>query len=102
MPSVQRARELFSSLRVRLVFFVNEEPPFFKTDRMGSLVYARRLSASGERAIVYMGRITKRKGLETLMEALENDEVAVAISGYARLGLFVLQMKIAAGLRAVL
>jgi len=35
--------------RVRLVFFVNEEPPFFKTDRMGSLVYARCLAASGER-----------------------------------------------------
>jgi hypothetical protein len=35
--------------RVRLVFFVNEEPPFFKTGRMGSLVYARRLMASGER-----------------------------------------------------
>jgi Zn-dependent M28 family amino/carboxypeptidase len=35
--------------RVRLAFFVNEEPPFFKTERMGSLVYARRLAASGER-----------------------------------------------------
>ncbi|HEY0311640.1 MAG TPA: M28 family peptidase [Allosphingosinicella sp.] len=38
-----------AGLRVRLVFFVNEEPPFFKTGRMGSLVYARRLRASGER-----------------------------------------------------
>ena len=35
--------------RVRIVFFVNEEPPFFKTERMGSLVYARRLAATGER-----------------------------------------------------
>ena len=34
---------------VRFVFFVNEEPPFFKTDRMGSLVYARRSRQSGER-----------------------------------------------------
>jgi Zn-dependent M28 family amino/carboxypeptidase len=28
---------------LRLVAFVNEEPPYFKTDRMGSLVYARQL-----------------------------------------------------------
>ena len=37
-----------ASLRVRLVLFVNEEPPFFKTELMGSLVYARRLQAAGE------------------------------------------------------
>lgn len=36
-------------LRIRLALFVNEEPPFFQTDRMGSLLYARRLKASGER-----------------------------------------------------
>jgi Zn-dependent M28 family amino/carboxypeptidase len=34
---------------IRLVFFANEEPPFFKTDRMGSLVYANGLIASGEK-----------------------------------------------------
>jgi Zn-dependent M28 family amino/carboxypeptidase len=28
---------------VRLVLFVNEEPPFFQTDNMGSVVYARQL-----------------------------------------------------------
>ncbi|HEX8239577.1 MAG TPA: M28 family peptidase [Allosphingosinicella sp.] len=38
-----------STLRIRLVLFVNEEPPWFKTDRMGSLVYARALKRSGER-----------------------------------------------------
>jgi hypothetical protein len=37
-----------ASVRIRLVLFVNEEPPFFKTELMGSLVYARRLKASGE------------------------------------------------------
>jgi Zn-dependent M28 family amino/carboxypeptidase len=37
-----------SSLRIRLVLFVNEEPPYFKTELMGSLVYARRLKESGE------------------------------------------------------
>ncbi len=37
-----------SSLRIRLVLFVNEEPPFFKTDLMGSLVYARGLKQTRE------------------------------------------------------
>jgi hypothetical protein len=37
-----------SRLRLRLVLFVNEEPPFFKTGAMGSLAYARALKASGE------------------------------------------------------
>ena len=37
-----------ASLRIRFALFVNEEPPFFKTELMGSLVYARRLKASGE------------------------------------------------------
>jgi Zn-dependent M28 family amino/carboxypeptidase len=34
---------------LRFVAFVNEEPPFFMTDAMGSLVYARRCRARGER-----------------------------------------------------
>jgi hypothetical protein len=34
---------------LRFVCFVNEEPPFFQTDRMGSRVYARRCKARGER-----------------------------------------------------
>ena len=37
-----------SSLRIRLVLFVNEEPPFFKTEQMGSLVYAKALKQTGE------------------------------------------------------
>jgi hypothetical protein len=37
--------------RVRLVLFVNEEPPYFATDDMGSLRYARSLAASGERVV---------------------------------------------------
>lgn len=32
---------------VRLVAFVNEEPPYFKTEAMGSLVYAGHLASSG-------------------------------------------------------
>ena len=47
------ARELKNhvmiSTRLRFVFFVNEEPPHFKTETMGSLVYARKLTASGEK-----------------------------------------------------
>jgi Zn-dependent M28 family amino/carboxypeptidase len=36
---------------LRFVFFVNEEPPFFQTDQMGSTVYARRCRARGERIV---------------------------------------------------
>ena len=48
-----------TALRIRLVLFVNEEPPYFKTPSMGSLVYAKRLRKSGERV---MGMIS----LETI------------------------------------
>ena len=40
-----------SALRIRLVLFVNEEPPYFRTELMGSLVYARRLAASREEVV---------------------------------------------------
>ncbi len=33
---------------LRFVQFVNEEPPFFQTDQMGSLVYAKEAKAKGE------------------------------------------------------
>ena len=36
---------------IRFVAFVNEEPPFFQTANMGSLVYARTVHARGERII---------------------------------------------------
>ena len=41
-PGVQTAS-------IRLVAFVNEEPPFFQTAAMGSMVYAASLAAQGER-----------------------------------------------------
>lgn len=44
---------------VRFLFFVNEEPPFFKTPSMGSLVYAKRSRSRGE-------RITGMLSLETI------------------------------------
>jgi Zn-dependent M28 family amino/carboxypeptidase len=38
-------------VRIRLVLFVNEEPPYFKTDAMGSLHYARLLAERREPVI---------------------------------------------------
>ena len=37
-----------AALRLRLVLFVNEEPPWFQTPLMGSVVYAAQLKRSGE------------------------------------------------------
>jgi Peptidase family M28 len=53
--------------RLRLVFFVNEEPPHFKTPTMGSLVYARALAATGERvrgmiSLETLGSYSDQKG----------------------------------------
>jgi hypothetical protein len=39
---------------VRFVGFVNEEPPFFQTTSMGSLVYARRARAEGQRIVAML------------------------------------------------
>jgi Zn-dependent M28 family amino/carboxypeptidase len=36
---------------LRFVAFVNEEPPFFQTDQMGSRVYARECKARGDRIV---------------------------------------------------
>jgi len=37
-----------AKMRFRLVFFVNEEPPYFQTHKMGSYVYATHLAQTGE------------------------------------------------------
>ncbi len=39
---------------LRLVAFVNEEPPFFRTEAMGSLVYARALAAEPDTEVIGM------------------------------------------------
>jgi len=44
---------------LRLIAFVNEEPPYFQTDQMGSLVYARAAKARGD-------KITAMISLETI------------------------------------
>jgi hypothetical protein len=48
-----------SGKRIRLALFVNEEPPYFRTDAMGSLRYARALAARRE-------RVTAMFSLETI------------------------------------
>src|SRR5260370_32823113 len=37
--------------RIRFAFFVNEEPPYFRTEAMGSLQYARALARHNERVV---------------------------------------------------
>ncbi|HYS43694.1 MAG TPA: M28 family peptidase [Geobacteraceae bacterium] len=39
---------------VRLVAFVNEEPPWFQTEAMGSLVYARRAKKRGDKIVAML------------------------------------------------
>jgi hypothetical protein len=39
---------------VRVVLFANEEPPYFQTERMGSLVYARACRAHGDRIVAML------------------------------------------------
>jgi Peptidase family M28 len=56
--------------RLRLVFFVNEEPPHFQTATMGSLIYARALAATGERvsamiSLETLGSYSDQKGSQT-------------------------------------
>jgi hypothetical protein len=46
-----RDRAGAGSKRIRLVLFVNEEPPYFKTEDMGSLHYARALAERKERVV---------------------------------------------------
>jgi hypothetical protein len=40
-----------SNKRIRFVLFVNEEPPYFRTEAMGSLNYARALAKRRERVV---------------------------------------------------
>jgi hypothetical protein len=42
------------SRTIRFVMFVNEEPPFFQTDKMGSRVYASRSHQRGEKIVAML------------------------------------------------
>lgn len=62
--------------RLRLVLFVNEEPPHFKTETMGSLVYARWLAAQREPVIGMLcletlGFFSDRPGSQTYPPLLD-------------------------------
>ena len=59
MARLLREQPLTPALRLRLVFFVNEEQPYGKTENMGALRHARALAAQGE-------KITGMIALETL------------------------------------
>ena len=51
------ARELRAVKRrrtLRVVLFADEEPPYFQTDRMGSLVYARACRKRGDRVVAML------------------------------------------------
>jgi len=63
---------------VRFVFWTNEEPPFFQTDLMGSLVYARRCRERHEQimgAIVLetLGYYTDARGTQHYPSAIRGD-----------------------------
>lgn len=45
----KRLKQLKTDNKIRIVFFVNEEPPYFRQDDMGSTVYANRLVKTGEK-----------------------------------------------------
>lgn len=45
----KRLKNVNTNHKLRLVFFVNEEPPFFRQTDMGSTIYADKLVATGEK-----------------------------------------------------
>ena len=61
------SRERPQPRTIRFVAFVNEEPPFFKTEHMGSVVYANAAKVRGDRitamlALETMGYYSDEKG----------------------------------------
>jgi hypothetical protein len=46
---------------LRFVAFANEEPPFFQTEQMGSLVYARRCTARHENVVAMLSLQTRHR-----------------------------------------
>lgn len=65
----EEARRAPLARTVRFVAFVNEEPPFFLTEQMGSRVYARAAAARGDRIVAMLsletiGYYTDRQGTQ--------------------------------------
>lgn len=46
-----KAERLSPARTLRLLLFVNEEPPYFYTEQMGSLVYARACASRGDKVV---------------------------------------------------
>lgn len=72
----QRFRGRRHAHSIRFVLFVNEEPPFFHTPEMGSLVYARAAAARGDRirgmlALETMGYYSDAPGSQQYPGGLE-------------------------------
>jgi hypothetical protein len=70
---------------VRLVFFANEEPPYFQTEKMGSLVYARSCRQAGENLL---GMISM-ESLGYFSDQPGSQNFPIGISGYPETGNFV-------------
>ncbi len=51
-------KEVKPQRTVRFVLFVNEEPPYFQTEAMGSLVYARACKARGDKIVAMISMET--------------------------------------------
>src|SRR5262249_53334941 len=51
LARLARDLDAVGAKRIRFAFFVNEEPPYFRTGAMGSLQYARALARRNERVI---------------------------------------------------
>jgi len=51
---IQNPKSKIQNRTVRFVAFVNEEPPFFQTEKMGSLVYARLCQARGDQVVAML------------------------------------------------
>lgn len=72
---LRRHPDLFAR-GVRLVFFTNEEPPYFQTNAMGSLLYAQQSRERGERvhamlSLEMLGYYDDRPGSQTYPLGLE-------------------------------
>lgn len=81
----ERLKDVPMERTVRFVFFVNEEPPYFMTDSMGSDVYAQRCRTAGDNivgmlSLETMGYYSNEKG---------SQKFPPGISGYPDTGNFI-------------
>jgi len=70
---------------VRFVFFPNEEPPYFHSDMMGSLVYARQCRERNENILAMLSL----ESLGYFSEEKGSQEYPLGITGYPEAGNFI-------------